>query len=118
MKEDTTYYLRLELTIKAKKGIAFVLSASLIWFAITFVWLSIQDVNNLKSVWAILLIVLFFPLKYVLSKLLDTNSYINNNSLQSLGLWLNFSQLFYFPFLVFIVLNDPKYLVMAHAIIT
>ena len=34
------------------------------------------------------------------------------------GLWLNFAQLFYFPFLVFILLAYPEYFIMTYAIIT
>ena len=39
-------------------------------------------------------------------------------TLDSKGLWLNFAQLFYFPFLVFILIQSPDYFVMVYAIIT
>jgi hypothetical protein len=38
--------------------------------------------------------------------------------LQPLGLWLNFAQLIYFPFLIFILIKYPDYFIMAYAIIT
>ncbi|MEO6837540.1 MAG: hypothetical protein ABI261_08960, partial [Ginsengibacter sp.] len=41
-----------------------------------------------------------------------------NNPLQPLGLWLNFAQLFYFPFLIFIMIKMPDYFIMVYAIIT
>ena len=58
------------------------------------------------------------PLALLLSKVLKTNWKVKNNPLQPLGLWLNFAQLFYFPFLIFILLKHPDYFVMGYAIIT
>jgi hypothetical protein len=53
-----------------------------------------------------------------LSKLFKTTWTIKNNPLQPLGLWLNFAQLFYFPFLFFTLTKMPDYFVMVYVIIT
>ena len=58
---------------------------------------------------------LMLPFAFLLSKFLDT---YGCNPLQPLGLWLNFAQLFYFPFLVFILIKNPTYFVMVYVIIT
>ena len=58
------------------------------------------------------------PLTFLFSKLLKTNWKIKDNPLQPLGLWLNFAQLLYFPFLFFTMAKMPDYFVMAFAIIT
>jgi hypothetical protein len=58
------------------------------------------------------------PLAYLFSKLFKTTWTDKENPLQPLGLWMNFSQLFYFPFLVFSLLRFPDYFVMVYAIIT
>ena len=58
------------------------------------------------------------PLAFGLSKLFKTKWKIENNPLEPLGLWLNFAQLFYFPFLVFILLKYPDYFLMSYVIIT
>ncbi len=109
--------LKLELAVKAKKGIDFILSAALIWLGITFIW--IADVTAYqKSIYVFLIASLMLPLAYGLSLFLKTEWKIKSNPLQSLGLWLNFAQLFYFPFLVFILLNHSEYFVMTYAIIT
>jgi hypothetical protein len=50
--------------------------------------------------------------------LLRTKWKINDNPLQPLGLWLNFAQLFYFPFLIFTLVKMPDYFIMVYAIIT
>ena len=49
---------------------------------------------------------------------MKTNWKIKDNPLQTLGLWLNFAQLIYFPFLIFILIKYPDYFIMAYAIIT
>ncbi|SEK79745.1 hypothetical protein SAMN05421740_102724 [Parapedobacter koreensis] len=38
--------------------------------------------------------------------------------MQPLGLWLNFAQLFYFPFLIFVLIKQPDYFLMTYVIIT
>jgi hypothetical protein len=53
-----------------------------------------------------------------MSKLLKINWRIQDNPLQPLGLWFNFAQLFYFPFLIFILIKFPDYFLMTYAIIT
>ncbi len=61
---------------------------------------------------------LLLPLGFILSKLFKTNWKIVENPLQPLGLWLNFAQLIYFPFLIFIMIKMPDYFIMTYAIIT
>lgn len=109
--------IKLELAVKAKKGADFILAASVIWFAIAYIW-SLQATSYNKSVLVFMVGALLLPLAYVFSKLLKTQWKVARNPLQSLGLWLNFAQLFYFPFLVFILLTLPDYFVMVYAIIT
>ena len=61
---------------------------------------------------------LLLPLAWVLSKVLCTTWTLPHNPLQPLGLWLNFAQLLYFPFLIFIYSKYPEYFVMTYGIIT
>lgn len=61
---------------------------------------------------------LMLPLAFLLSKVFKTTWAIKNNPLDSLGLWFNFSQLFYFPFLFFILFKMPDHFTMAYVIIT
>jgi len=61
---------------------------------------------------------ILLPLAFGLSKILNTNWKVKGNPLQVLGLWLNFAQLIYFPFLIFILIKYPDYFIMAYAIIT
>ncbi len=86
--------LRLELSIKAKNGLDFILAASVIWLVISFIWtLSYSSYD--KSVLTFVIGGLMLPLAILLSKVLKTTWVIQSNPLQPLGLWLNFAQLFY-----------------------
>tara|TARA_R110000796_G_scaffold252571_1_gene388007 strand:+ start:53904 stop:54473 length:570 start_codon:yes stop_codon:yes gene_type:complete len=109
--------LKLDLAVRTKKGIDFILAATIVWFIIAFIWSKEIDSYH-KSVLTFMVGALLLPLAFILSKLLKTDWKIVNNPLQPLGLWLNFAQLFYFPFLVFVLLNLPEYFVMTYAIIT
>jgi hypothetical protein len=109
--------LKLELSVKAKNGLDFTLSASVIWLIISFIWtLSYSSYN--KSVLTFVVGAIMLPLALLLSKVLKTTWTIPSNPLQPLGLWLNFAQLFYFPILIFALLKMPDYFVMVYAIIT
>jgi len=109
--------LKVELAIKAKKGSDFIIAAALVWLAIAIIWSTSISAYN-KSVITFMVGAGLLPLAFGFSKLLKTEWKIENNPLQPLGLWLNFAQLFYFPFLVFVLLMLPDYFVMTYAIIT
>lgn len=109
--------LRIELSIKAKNGIDFIIAASIIWLAIAYIWTFPYTPYN-KSILTFIVGGLMLPLALLLSKLLKTVWTIKDNPLQPLGLWLNFAQLFYFPFLVFALIKIPDYFVMVYVIIT
>lgn len=109
--------LRTELSIKSKNGVDFVLSASIVWLILTFIWkLSLDSYD--KSVLVFIAGSLMLPMAFGFSRLFRTNWKNKDNPLQPLGLWLNFAQLFYFPFLFFFLIRMPDTFIMAYAIIT
>jgi len=109
--------LKLELAVKSKKGADFILAACFVWFIITYIWFVGEESYN-KSVITFMVGALLLPLAFSFSKILKTDWKVEENPLQPLGLWLNFAQLFYFPFLIFVLLTLPDYFVMTYAIIT
>lgn len=109
--------LRNQLSVEAKNGIDFTLSATIIWAVIAFIWQLDTTAYN-KSVLVFIAGGPLLPMAFMFSKILKTKWKIPENPLQPLGLWLNFAQLFYFPFLVFILIRMPDYFVMTYAIIT
>ncbi len=109
--------LRTELSVKSKNGIDFTLAAGIIWLFITFLWtLSFKSYD--KSILVFIAGGPLLPIAFLFSKLLKTNWKLKDNPLQPLGLWLNFAQLFYFPFLIFTMIKMPDYFIMVYAIIT
>jgi hypothetical protein len=109
--------LRIELSVKLKNGLDFTLAASIIWLAIAFVW-TLNAKPYDKSVLTFIVGSVMLPLALLISKIIKTTWTIKENPLQPLGLWLNFAQLFYFPFLIFTLIKSPDYFVMVYAIIT
>ena len=109
--------LRLELSARAKNGIDFITSAAIVWLILAWIWTLPQSAYN-RSVFTFIAGSITIPLAFALSKVFKTSWKTPGNPLEPLGLWLNFAQLFYFPFLVFILLTYPAYFVMTYAIIT
>lgn len=109
--------LRLELSIQAKNGLDFILAAILVWSMVTIIWTLDYTAYN-KSVLTFIVGSLLMPLALLSSKILQTKWKLKENPLQPLGLWLNFAQLFYFPFLIFVLLKSPEYFLMTYVIIT
>ena len=110
--------LKLEIQLKAKNGVDFIFAASITWFGIFFIWRFLQNTSYEKSVFTFMFGAFLIPLALGFSKILKTNWKIKNNPLQPLGLWLNFAQLIYFPFLTFCLVKYPDYFIMAYGIIT
>lgn len=117
MTKDNFNKLRNELSIKAKNGIDFITAAIFMWIMISFLW-SLNYSPYQKSIGTFIISSLMFPFAFFLSKMFKTNWNIKENPIQPLGIWLNVTQLFYFPFLIFILLKMPDYFVMTYAIIT
>jgi len=115
--KETFDKLRIELSVKLKNGLDFTLAASIIWLAIGFVW-TLNTKPYDKSVLTFIVGSVMLPLALLISKIIKTTWTIKENPLQPLGLWLNFAQLLYFPFLVFTLIKSPDYFVMVYAIIT
>lgn len=109
--------LRIQLSIEAKNGIDFTISATIIWAVIAFIW-QLEYSSYNKSVLVFIAGGPMLPLAFMFSKILKTRWKIPNNPLQPLGLWFNFAQLFYFPFLIFTLIKMPDYFIMVYAIIT
>ncbi|MBO0359974.1 hypothetical protein J0X19_18585 [Hymenobacter sp. BT186] len=109
--------LQLELSVKAKNGLDFILAASIVWAAIAFVW-TLPNSPTLNGFITFFVGAAVLPLAWLFSKLLGTTWTIAHNPLQPLGLWLNFAQLFYFPILLFIYSKHPAQFIMTYGIIT
>src|SRR5690606_1319992 len=109
--------LRVELSVKAKNGIDFILSASIIWAGIGVIWMQ-NYTDYSKSVLTFIAGAFLLPLAALISRIIQTDWKVKNNPLEPLGLWLNFAQLFYFPILVLVLLKWPEFFLMTYMVIT
>lgn len=119
MKTKSLTILRLELSVKVKNGVNFILAASIVWSIITVLWYILPDSSKSKAMYTLIFAPMpLLPLAWMFSKLFSIEWSVKDNALSPFGLWLNFAQLFYFPFLIFIYSKNPTYFVMVYAIIT
>lgn len=109
--------LRLDLTLKAKNGLNFILAAAIIWFLIAYIWTLPYTVGG-RGTLTFMVGGLMLPLAWLFSKWLRTAWNLPANPLQPLGLWLNVAQLAYFPILIFVYLRHTDHFVMVYVIIT
>lgn len=117
MKNNDFSLLKYEVQKQNKLGVDFLVAATVLWFIITYIWhLDFTSYN--RSIFTFMIGGLLLPLAYGFSKVFRTNWKVKNNPLQPLGLWINFAQLIYFPFLIFILIKQPDYFIMTYAIIT
>lgn len=117
MRKEDFNALRLELSVKAKNGFDFIVAASLLWAGIAVVW-ALPGTASQHSLYTFMASGAMLPLARLFSRVLGTTWTLQHNPLQPLGLWLNFAQLFYFPFLVFVYLKHPEHFIMTYGIIT
>jgi hypothetical protein len=117
MTKESLDKLRINLSAGSKNGLNFTLSASIVWIIIACIWKTGSKAYD-KSILTFMVGALMLPLAILFSKLFKTTFTDKNNELQPLGLWLNFAQLFYFPFLVFVLIKMPVYFIMVLGIIT
>lgn len=109
--------LRHEVIVENKNGVNFIVAASICWLLISITWLLPLSEQN-KAIYTFFCTAPMMPLAYLFSKVFNTTWKIKNNPLNELGLWLNFAQLFYFPFVFIFFAQYPEQFVMAFAIIT
>ena len=109
--------LRLDLSVKAKNGVNFVLSAALVWSFIALIWTLPYSLKS-KAILTFMIGSLLLPFAWLFSKWLRTVWSVEQNPLQPLGLWLNVAQLVYFPILIFVFIRQLEYFLLVYAIIT
>ncbi|GLU45250.1 DUF7010 family protein [Allomuricauda sp. NBRC 101325] len=117
MGQDPFDVQKKDLQHKTKKGIDFITAATFIWLLIYGIW-NLDSPAFSKSIYTFMAGGILLPLAFAFSKLFKTQWKIKENPLQPLGLWLNFAQLIYFPFLFFLLYRNPDYFIMGYAIIT
>lgn len=106
-----------ELSVRGKNGIAFLLSATVIWTLITVIFL-LQIGLYGKNMFMLLSTALMFPCALLISKLIQADWKLDGNPLGNLGLVLNLAQFMYFPLVFWAFIQSPHHMVMVFAVIT
>lgn len=109
--------LKQELLVKAKSKKEIILTLGVIWLIICCV-LTLEITDYGKSVLAFAASGLLLSGVFLFSKFFKAQRKLSEHPLKPLRLWLNFAQLFYFPFLVLILIKSPEYFVITYAILT
>ncbi|ABR30973.1 hypothetical protein SU69_05700 [Thermosipho melanesiensis] len=109
--------LKKELSVKCKNGVAFLLSASVVWGIMLLIVLSNFEINTKNSLilWSTALL---FPLAMVFSKIFKAQWKIDDNPLSILGFYLNIAQLIYYPIVVWALIKRPEEMIIFLGIIT
>ncbi|MCS5491391.1 DUF7010 family protein [Algoriphagus limi] len=108
---------RIELSIRCKNGVNFILAAALIWAGIAVIWNWELSTYN-QSILTFSISGLMLPLAWIFGKILKTAWNVEGNPLNKVGLIFNLAQLFYFPFLFILLGNKPEFFALGYAIIT
>ncbi|GEL77609.1 hypothetical protein TMU01_18440 [Tenuibacillus multivorans] len=109
--------LRQDLSIKGKNGIAFLLSATIIWTIFTIIF-SLPNNIETKNIFMLITTGIMFPLALLFSKLIKADWKIDQNPLSNLGLVINLAQFIYFPIAFWAFVKHPSEMVMFFAVIT
>ena len=117
MNKEELDKLKIRLSVESKNGIDFIIAATVIWALIAFIW-NLDFDSYYKSILVFIVGSPMIVIAFFISKFIKTVWKVKDNPLQPLGLWLNVAQLFYFPFLIFVLIKSPDYFIMTYSIIT
>lgn len=109
--------LRIELSIKLKNGIPFLLGGCVVWLLIFVIWIFGKNIfyNNLSTAILSGMVSIF---AFVFSKITKIPYSVPENPLGILGLILSLSSIFYIPFNFLLLFKVPDYFVISLATIT
>lgn len=109
--------LRNELSIRGKNGIAFLLSASILWFVFTIIYMQPLPLQS-KNIILLIMTGLLFPLAVGIAKLIKADWKLEDHPFSQLGLLLNLAQFMYFPIVFWALVGEPKKMIVFFAVIT
>jgi len=109
--------LRKELSVKCKNGIAFLLSASVVWGIMLIIFL-LPFKLELKNSLVLWPTAVLFPLAMFFSKVLKAHWKLDGNPLSILGFYLSITQLVYYPIVVWALIKRPEQMIVFLGIIT
>ncbi|MDY7223254.1 DUF7010 family protein [Halalkalibacterium halodurans] len=113
----TIHELRDDASIKAKNGLGFILSGTVVWLLITFIFLLPFSLQT-KNIFMLAMTGLLFPLAVGISSIMKADWKLEKNPLNKLGLTLNVAQFIYFPIVFWAFIESPEEMIIFFAVIT
>lgn len=117
MTEQELDVIKDNLSVRGKNGIGFLIAALIIWSTITIIFLIPLELQQ-KNIFMLLTTGFMFPLSLLFSKLIKAEWKFEGSPLASLGLYLNFAQIIYFPIVFWAIVHSPEQAIMFFSIIT
>lgn len=109
--------MRLDMARSQKKGLAFILAASLIWTLVVIVHACPIGIT-LKNTLTICFSAPIFMIARLFSKLIKVNIFDRSNPLYKLGILFAMNQMLYIPISVWAFYACPEKMLMIYAIVT
>jgi len=108
---------RIEIALKTKKGLSFILASVILWIAILVVWLlPIQDVLT-RNLLTFCVSTPLLPLAYMISKVIKADFSLGDNPLSKLGFLFSLNQILYILIEMWAYASAPYSMVMIVAMV-
>lgn len=108
--------MRLDCSIKQKKGLHFILASVFIWTAILAVHLTSLPILT-KNLLTFCFTAPLMPLAYMISRIIKVDFTNKGNPLNNLGVWFSMNQLLYLLIAMWVYPTVPEKMVMVLAMI-
>jgi len=108
--------MRLDCSIKQKKGLHFILASIIIWSAVTGIHFTSLPIL-LKNLLTFCFTAPLMPLAYMISRMIKVNFTNKGNPLTNLGLLFSFNQILYLLIAMWVYPTVPEKMVMIVAMI-
>lgn len=116
MTEQELKEIKNDLSVRGKNGIGFLIAAIVIWSIITVIFLMPLEIQQ-KNLYMLFSTGIMFPLSLLFSKIIKAEWKFEGSPLASLGLYLNFAQIIYFPIVFWAIAHSPEQALMFFSII-
>lgn len=108
--------LKKDASIRGKNGMPFLMAATVIWIAITIIFLQPFEIYT-KNIMLFISTGFLFPIALFVSKIMKADWQLKDNPLSMLGLIFNMAQFMYFPIIIWAFVQSPEQMVFFFAII-
>lgn len=109
--------LRNDIALRSKKGISFIIASTVLWAAISIVWLLTAKSIEAKNLYTFFCAAPLVPLAYFVSRIIKAEFAVKDNALNKLGMLFTMNQLLYLLLAIWAFSGIPDKMVMIIAII-